>query len=234
MTRTARLAGLSLVLFPATMAVADQLYLQVSPPDDAGTLSGYGLEEAMADLAAVEAHRGLYELVSYLFLLGALLTIPMTLVMWRLAVGGARRWAWAGAVLGTCSVVGQFVHLFSSFAVYQVFSEVEDRRAVAQILLDWESNTFSMVVFAPYLAGVLLAAPVQAIALKRAGIIPWWALVSVLGGSALFAVLGSFSVVSLVWGAALVVGLAPAAAAWLRTGPAAGTTAVTSRRVAVG
>lgn len=213
MNPIARLSGLSLLLYPATMAAADQLQLRVTPPegDDVSARA-----ELLTTLAAVEAHQRLFEAASWLFLAAAVLSIPMTLVLWRLAVAGSRRWAWAAAGLGTLAVVGQFVQAYSHFGMLQVFSGLEDRQAAAVGLQAIDSNVYSTVLFLPYLIGVALAVPVAAIGLKRAAVIPWWALASVLVGSALFLVLGSTSAVTVVWAVCLVAGLAPAALTWLR------------------
>lgn len=216
MNPIARLSGLSLLFVPAALAAADQLQLRVLPPGGEGAADDGGTAELVAQLQAVDAHRELFEMASWLFYAGAVLTIPMTIVLWRLAAGRAPRWAWAGALLGAVSVVGQFVQAYAHFGVDQAFSGLEDRQVAAEHIVAIDSNAYALVLFLHYLIGVAFAVPVAAIALKRAGVIPWWGLGSVLGGSVLLVVLGSTSVVTIVWAAGLVIGLAPAVRAWGR------------------
>jgi len=209
-------AGVSVLLAPILIAVGDQFRMLATASEEAGNLQEWGVEQAMADFLAIDAHRGAYETASWIFYAAAVMTIPALLVVWRLAVHRSPRWAWAGVALGVCSVAGQFVHLMGHFGANQVFSAQEDLEGAAQLLVDWEGNVFSMAVFAPYLIGLLFAPMVQAISLKRARVIPWWALVAVVVGSVLFAVLGSTPVVSTIWAVLLVAGFAPAAALAIR------------------
>jgi hypothetical protein len=216
MNPVARASGLSLLLYPVTMAVADQLQLRATPTDS----DGPAREQVLADLVAVEASRGTFEAAGWLFALGAVLAIPMTLVLWRLAVGRSRRWAWAGAALGTCAVVGHFVQAYAHFGMLQVFSQRDDLDAAAAGLAAIDGNVYALALFVPFLLGSAFAVPVAAVGLWRAEVIPAWAFGSVTAGSALFVVLGSTSYVTVVWAGCLVVGLTPAAAAWLRRSPA--------------
>ena len=206
-------AGASVLLAPIAVTIGDELQLTAWPPGETGLVSEYGVEQAMADLAAVEANRGAFEAASWCYYAAAVLTIPALVILWRLAVNRSSGWAWAGAALGACSVVGQFVYLLSWFGVSQVFSAQPDLRVPAEILVDWQDNTFSMAVFAPYLIGTILAPAVQAVALKRARVIPLWALLAVLAATLVLAAIGSAPVATAVWGALMVAGFAPAAMA---------------------
>lgn len=211
MTSTARTAaGLSVLLMPVAFAAGDllRMYAIASPASDAAGEDE--LRRTMAEFAAVQAHRGTYELASWLFYAGAVLTIPMVLVLWRLAVDGSRRWAWAGATLGTLFVVGQFAHLLGEFGATLGFAASADPEA-ARFALEWHSNGFSSAVVAPFVIGIMLAPIVQAIALKRAGVIPLWGMLAVTGASVLLTVVGSTPVTTVVWAVLMVAGLAPAA-----------------------
>jgi hypothetical protein len=215
MNPIARLSGASLLLAPVTLAAADLVQQRVLPAGDSGEGSGPAAETAAA-LARVGAERGLFEVSSWLFYAGAVLTVPMTLVLWRLAVARSPRWAWPAAVLGAVWAVGQFVQLYAHFGMLRAFSTLQDRQAAADHLASTDADAFSLVLFAHFIVGAAFAVPVGAVALRRARVIPWWSLVTVLTGSALLLVLGSSTAVTLAWGVCLAVGLAPAAAAWTR------------------
>lgn len=210
MTRLA--AAASVVLMPAAVGVGDQLRMRA---DTTGTV-GTGIDQTTAELAAVHAHSGTYASASWFFYLAALLTIPMTVVLWRLAVRGAPRLAWAGATLGALSAVGQFAHLMGEFATTQALAASADPASAARISSELDGNTLANALIVPYLLGVLLAPAVQAIALRRAGVVPLWAMVAVLAGAAVMVVGGSSPAGSAVWTVLLVAGLVPAAAAAAR------------------
>lgn len=61
----------------------------------------------------------------------------------------------------------------------------------------------------PYLIGVMLFPPVMAVALWRARVVPLWAMLVVIGGSASFAVFAGPWWVTVVWGVALLAGFSP-------------------------
>jgi len=68
----------------------------------------------------------------------------------------------------------------------------------------------------PYLIGVMLFPPVMAVALWRARVVPLWAMLVVIGGSASFAVFAGPWWVTVVWGVALLAGFSPAVRLALR------------------
>jgi len=218
MTRVA--AAASIILMPATVGVGDQLRMRADTVEASGT----GLDRATAELAAVHAHAGTYAVASWVFYAAALLTIPMTIALWRLAVARSRRWAWAGATLGALAAVGQFAHLMGEFAMTQVFAGSADPVAAARISLEWDQNALSNALIVPYLVGVLLAPAVQAVALRRARVVPLWAMIAVLAGSAVMVVGGSSPAGSAAWTVLLVAGFVPAAATAVRGGLARGNT----------
>ncbi|MGD8199169.1 hypothetical protein ACQE98_00730 [Ornithinimicrobium sp. W1679] len=206
------LAALALIAMPVVVTAGDLLRLGV---ESATTGDGSTLTSVVSQLEAVDAHRTSWAVVSWSFYVGALLTIPMTLLLWRLAVGRAPTWAWAGAVLGTCSVIGQVAHLMGYFGSLGALSSLADREAAADAHLALGQDVFSLAVFAPYLVGLLLAPAVQAVALRRARVVPLWAVLSVGVGAAVFVVFAGQWWASVVWGVGLVVGFLPAARAAL-------------------
>jgi len=218
MTRVA--AAASIILMPTAVGVGDQLRMRADTVEASGT----GLDRATAELAAVHAHAGTYAVASWVFYAAALLTIPMTIALWRLAVARSRRWALAGAALGALAAVGQFAHLMGEFAMTQVFAGSADPVAAARISLEWDQNALSNALIVPYLVGVLLAPAVQAVALRRARVVPLWAMIAVLAGSAVMVVGGSSPAGSAAWTVLLVAGFVPAAATAVRGGLARGNT----------
>lgn len=217
MSRTGRIiGGVSVVLAPLLLGIADQVRMVADPPDGAGMVGEYGVEEAAASLATIHANRPTFVAASYLFYVAMLLTIPAVIAIWRASVTRAPRWAWAGAVLGTMFVLGQVVHLVGHFGMSQVFAAYPDLQVAAELTLAAESNTFIMTMFVPlYLLGLLAAIP-QAIGLRRARTIPLWASIAVGAGTVVFLVAGSTPVTSSLWTLLLVSGFAPAASAVLR------------------
>lgn len=217
-------AAVSVLLMPVSIAVGDLIRMLgvpvVAAPD------GEPVERVAAELAAAATHRGAFTAASWVFYAAAVLTIPMVILLWRLAVDRSPKWAWAGAVLGACSVVGQFVHLGVYFGATPAFAANGDRAMASQLWVDWSTDAFATAVFIPYLVGIVLAPGVAAVALKRAGVIPGWGLAAVLVATVLFAVLGSTPVVTPVWAMLLVVGFGPAAMRALRGGTAAGAASV--------
>jgi hypothetical protein len=225
MTNRARAAaGVSALLMPVAIAVGDLIRMLgvpvVAAPD------GEPVEQVAAQLAAAATHPGAFTAASWVFYVAAVLTIPMVILLWRLAVDRSPKWAWAGAVLGACSVVGQFVHLGVYFGATPAFAASGDQTAASQLWVDWSTDAFATAVFVPYLVGILLAPAVAAVALKRAGVIAGWGLAAVLVATVLFAVLGSTPAVTPVWAVLLIVGFAPAAMRAIRGGTAAGAASV--------
>ena len=202
-----RTAALTVLAWPILLAVGDQLRIRAAA--ETTTTDDYGVREVIADFAAIDAHRGLYETASWIFFVAAVLTVPAVVVLWRLSVDRSPRWAWAGAVLGGAAAAGQFVHL-NYFAANQGFSGYDDRAVAADLYLASSETAFGAAIFVPYLVGMLLAPLVLAVALKRAGVVPLWAVVAVAAGTAVFAVLGSSLGGSALWALLLVAGFAPA------------------------
>lgn len=209
-TTTRVAAAASVVLMPVTAGIGDQLRMRADSSDTT--------DQTLAQLAAIHDHAGLYAAASWFFYAAALLTIPMTVVLWQLAVRRSRRWAWAGAVLGALSAVGQFAHLMGELAMNQVFAGSADLAAAARISMEVEQNLLANALIVPFLLGLMIAPAAQAIALRRARVTPLWAMVAVLVGVVLLMVFGSSPVGSAAWALLLVVGFAPAAAAALRPG----------------
>ncbi|NLG23274.1 MAG: hypothetical protein GX555_17780 [Actinomycetales bacterium] len=206
------LGAIAVLLTPVVITVADLLRLGAE-----GDVLADGSPGSTAQLfAAVDANRGPWEAGAWLFYLAAILTIPMVLLLWRLAVDRAPVLAWAGGVLGAGMVTGQIAHLMGYFATVGALSGMPDTEAAVSAQQALDASSLGFAVFAPFLLGVLLAPAVLALALWRARVIPAWALGSVLLGTVVFGAFSGQPWASVVWGAALVAGLLPAARAALR------------------
>jgi hypothetical protein len=149
---------------------------------------------------------------------GVLLTLPAVLAAWRVAVDRAPRWAWAGAALAMLGVLGEMAHLTGYFAIQGIVSGELDPAIGATVMMATERDPLFLVLFAPFFLALLCVIP-QAIALLRAKVIPIWAGVALLGGTAVMAVFGSSLWSSAAWTALMVAGFAPAAVVMLRGRP---------------
>ena len=210
MTVMRKAAASTIILAPLTAAAADLLRMRAENTGDIGATTEWGAEQVKTQLEAIQANLALYQVASWLALAAAVLTIPAAMQLWSAAVERSRRWAWAGAVLAICCVVGEFVHLMGYYALNQIFV-AGDINMGAQIATQADANGFAMALFLPYLLGALLALPVQAIALRRARIIPTWALAAILSGCALMLTLASSMVVTPIYALLVILGLIPAA-----------------------
>lgn len=221
MTSTSRWTAIGatcLVLTPLVTAAADLMRMSAeSSGAPTGLVDAYGTEQASATLSAIEANLGAYEIASWLALAAAVLAVPAVATVRRLTVTSSRRWSAGALVIGICLVVGQFVHLMGYYAWNQILVSISDREAAAAVAVQSESNTFAMVVFAPYLVGALLFFPVAAVALRRSGAIPRRAVVLVVAAGAAMAVIGSSFVSSPIWGTATALGMLPVLVGQLRS-----------------
>lgn len=216
MRRTTRLVGsTSILLVPVLTCIGYLIGIAVYPPTPGGPVNdAYGAEQALADLAAIEAQRGLYTVNAALVMVVALVSIPSLLAIWRLTVRRSSRWAWAGAVLAGFGVIGGAVHSVDP-GLHLVALEMADRGAAADFLVTTSTHPYVVAIFVPVLLG-FLAAPVQAVGLVRARVVPVWAGVAIGVGAVVLYLFGST-----VWGVLgatvlLVAGLAPAAVAMIR------------------
>ena len=215
MGRTTRLIGASSILLaPLLTAVGYLIGIAIYPPTPGGPVNDeYGTDQALADLAAIDEHRGLYALAGALVLVVAMIGIPALLAVWRLTVDRSRRWAWAGAVLAGFGVIGGAVHAVDP-GLHLVALETADRAAAADFLVVTSTHPYVVGIFLPVLIG-FLAFPVQAVGLVRARVVPLWAGSAIGVGGAVLYLFGST-----IWGVVgatllLLAGFAPAAAAML-------------------
>lgn len=206
-----RLGALATLAFPATIVVADFFRIRA---EAASVGDGSTVDSISSMLASIESRSGDFALAAWLFYAAALLTIPTVLFLWRSSVERAPRLAWAAGVLGALAVIGQIAHCMGYFAPLLAFS-AGDHVAGAQAQHVLDSSVYGLAVFAPYLIGVAFFPPVAAVALRRAGVTPLWAMVAVILGSVAFAVLAGPWWVTAVWGVALIAGFWPAARAGL-------------------
>ncbi|SFP51284.1 hypothetical protein SAMN05660464_3382 [Geodermatophilus dictyosporus] len=221
MARKTEIVGAGgIVLTPVLLGAADLLRMSAEGVDEVGGVATtWGVAEATAQLAAIDAHRGTFELASWLAYAGVLASIPAAVALWRLAAARSRRWAWTGLLLAVLGVIGEVVHLTGYYGLLQLLSAQPDRQSAAELGLAFDVVPFNVALFVPFLLGALAWLP-QAVALRRARIVPLWAALTVCLGTVLFLGVGSQPWSTTVWAGALVVGLAPAARALLRAEPA--------------
>lgn len=201
-----RLGAAATVAFPITIVVADFFRIRA---EEGSVGDGTTVVSIVSQLNAVEANSGSFAIASWLFYAAALLTIPMVLFLWRLAVDRSPRWAWTAGVLGACSVIGQIAHCMGYFAPIQAYAG-GDHELGAQAQIALNSDLYGLAVFVPYLIGIMLFPPAAAIALRRARVLPLWAMVAVIAGGALFLAMAGPWWVTAGWGVALLAGFAPA------------------------
>jgi hypothetical protein len=217
--KTRIVAGASILLAPVLFGVSDQVRMVADPPSSLGAVGEYGVTEATASLASINANRGWFVAASYLAYLGTLLLIPALVAIWRLSVDRAPRWAWAGAALAAMYALGEAVHLAGYNAMSLAFSAHDRPEIAAELMLAMESEPFVFALFIPLvLVGFLSAIP-QAIGLRRARVIPLWACLAVIAGTSLSLALGSYPWVTALWTMLVVAGFAPAAIAIMRPQP---------------
>ncbi|SFS15594.1 hypothetical protein SAMN04487783_2079 [Agrococcus baldri] len=170
-----------------------------------------------AFLGAVTAAPGLWSGMGAAMLVMALLTMLWAPAVWRLAHGSSPRWAWAAAVGGALFAFGQAVHLVSWIVLSQALAAALEPDAALGVIAAIESNGLFTVIFAPYLLGALLAAPLAAIALWRARLLPVWSIPVIAVASIGMLLIGTGSPVILIAYPALwIAAFAPALARLLR------------------
>lgn len=146
-TTTQKLVAASLVCMPVTVGVADELRVRARHHDGAVGL-GWSCPRRAGTL---HAHTGTYAAASWVHYGAAVLTVPMTLIAWRLAVVRSPRWA--RAVLGTLFALGQFAHLMGELAMTQVFAAGPDPSTLAQLSAAVDRNALSIALIVPFLVG---------------------------------------------------------------------------------
>lgn len=207
----------SIVAAPLLIGLGDQLRMaEVEPPASAGMVdTEYGPEQAAQYLEQVAAASGAYAAAGALTYAGALLLVPALVTIWRVSVGGSPRWAWAGAVLATLGVLGHMVHLQGYYGTNLAASDFAGQPWAGELMMAMEREPFSLALFVPFLVGWLATLP-QAVGLRRARVVPIWAMASVAVGTLVFLVVGSTPWSSGLWMVTLIAGFAPAAIAAVR------------------
>ena len=203
MRPTRVLAGLSVLLLPIVFGIAEVFRSRAEPTTDGGSAA-----EAATQLASIEANLDHYVTAGWLSLGATLLVVPAFLTLHRLAAGGAPRWAAAGLTLGIGWALGFMAHLGGSFGTYPILATHENRAAAAEIF--GTDLGYWLALDVPWLLGLILGPLVMAVALRRARVIPRWALGAVAVATVLHVVIGNGPTV-LGWSALLVIGLGPAA-----------------------
>lgn len=203
--RSFAVAGACLLAWPVVLVTADLIRMTA----DAG-------DETIDVLQSISANPGAFRLAGWLFYLLAVLTIPVTILLWRLAVDRSRKLAWFGAVFGTMFAVGQVVHLTGYFSSMQALAQRSDLAVAAEIADAQAMTGLGSALFAPYLIGLILAPLFQSIALFRAKVLPAWAMACVILGQVVMTVLQSNPIATPVYGLLLLVGFLPAALVAIR------------------
>jgi hypothetical protein len=217
---------------PLLIGLGDQIRMAgVDRSESAGIVdTEYGVEQAARYLEQVAANAGAFTASGAMTYAGVLLLIPALVTIWRVSVAGSPRWAWAGAVLATLSVLGHMVHLQGYHATNLALSPFADQPLAGDLMMAMEREPFSLALFLPFLVGWLCYVP-QAVGLRRAGAIPTWAMASVIAGTLVFVVIGSTPWSTGFWIIALIAGLFPAARTATRRDLAAPSTTPDEPRV---
>ena len=208
----------SILAAPLLIGLGDQLRMaEVDRSASAGLVdTEYGAEQAAQYLEQVAASPGAFAAAGALTYAGALLLIPALVTVWRMSVAGSPRWAWAGAVMATLGVLGHMVHLQGYYVTNLALGPFADQPWAGELMIALESEPLGLALFLPYFLAWLCFLP-QAIGLRRARVIPVWAVASVVAGTLVFLVVGSMPWSTGLWMVALIAGLAPAAAAAVRS-----------------
>ena len=209
----------SIVAAPVLIGLGDQVRMAgVDRSSSAGMVdTEYGPQQAVQYLEQVAAAPGAFAAAGALTYAGALLLVPALVTVWRVSVAGSPRWAWTGAVMATLGVLGHMVHLQGYYATNLALGAFADQPWAGELIIALEREPLGLALFLPYFLAWLCFVP-QAVGLRRAGVIPTWALASVIIGTLVFLAVGSTPWSTGLWVVALVAGLAPAALAAVRGG----------------
>lgn len=219
MARIAQVVGGgSMLLAPLLAGTGGALAIASRPPESVGVVdTEWGVEAQLADLVAIADNQALFALSGYCFYAAAVLAIPALVGVWRLTVPRSPRWAWAGAVVAALGVVGQVAHL-GYWAQTLAAADFADQRAAAEFLVFLDSTPFILAFVVPFLLG-LLAPAVQAMGLRRAGVVPLWATLAIAAAVVLALAIGNQQWSNTAMTVLMVAGFAPAAAALVRRRP---------------
>jgi hypothetical protein len=235
MGRKLRMAAAgSIVLAPLSFGIVDQLRMRSDTPAEVGPVVGASggdrLAQEIARLAEIQANPGPFTAAVWLEYVTIFVFIVALVAIWRLAVDRAPRWAWASAVTGTVAAYGLVAHLATNLLPSLVAAGQEEVSGAAELMLAMGDHGFMWALVVPFLLGALLTPIVQGIALRRARIVPLWAVLAIVAGSVLIAMTGSQVWSSALYSLLLTAAFAPAALAMLRfDGGTAPTPEVTDR-----
>lgn len=212
---TAVAGAVCVVAAPLLLGIGDQLRMAAEgAPAELGITSEWTAEQAAAQTESIAAHAGLYSTASWLVLAGILATVPALLTVWRLTVARSPRLAWVGGTLAMLGVLGQMVHLSAYYGLQLAYAGdgAVDGWQVDQALQVVPVFTAAL---APFFLS-FLAPVVQGVGLRRAKVVPLWAMMAIVASAVVILVAGSTPVTSAVWTVLAVAGFAPAAAAAMR------------------
>jgi hypothetical protein len=187
-------------LFGAGAGIAEHLAVG----DTDGSTDTAGL------LEAVSANPGLWNVYSVFLLAMAVATLAWVPAVWRLAVQRSPRWAWTAAVAGTLFAMGQMVHLMSWNVLTAGFAAASTPTEATVLMAAIDSQWFFFLIFIPFLLGTLVAAPIAAIALRRARLLPIWSVLVIVAASVAVFFVGTDSLIGVgVHTLLLITGFAP-------------------------
>jgi hypothetical protein len=217
MGRAARvIGGTSIVLAPLLMGIADEVRMLAEPPQSGALIDEeWGVGSVLASLEVIEQHRGLFVLAGVLSYAVIPLFVIAALAIWRLSVGHTPRWAWAGAIVAGAAALGLVVHLVGYYGLTLTALDAADRPGAAEFIVAADAVGLMVAFFVPYLL-TLVSPVVQGVGLLRARVLPLWALLCLVAGAAVMAVVGSTPWSTALSTVLLVAGFAPAALAMLR------------------
>jgi hypothetical protein len=214
------IGGVSIVLGPLLTGVADEVRMLAEPPQSGALVdSQYGVGSVVASLDVIDAHRGLFVLAGALSYAAVPVFVVALLAIWRVTVGGAPRWAWAGAIVAGFAALGLTVQLVGYYGQTLIAVAADDRAGAAQFLVDADGIGLMTALIAPFFLS-LLSPIVQGLGLWRARVAPLWALLCLIGGAAVIALVGSTPWSTALSTVLLIAGFAPAALTMLRGAPA--------------
>jgi hypothetical protein len=169
-----RLLVLSLLAAPVLLSASEMVRKYVAQGE---VDSGNALVDARDKIANVAAEPGLWQLHSYLTLVGVLawmgaMIAATAVVSSRRPVLGA-----LGGVLGLSSAVGYATHL--GFYTVPLGSSAglarQDLDAAASVWVGGDADAFTLVLVFFFIATMVLGQLVVGLGLWRAQAVPWWA-----------------------------------------------------------
>jgi hypothetical protein len=163
-----RLAVVSLVLGPFVWAVADLLRRLVDHSNGS---------DATLILHAIADHPGLWHLAASLSLLGAVLTVPGLVAAIGLVRGRGAVLTGVGGYLFGLGLLASLSHMVESYGFYGIVERSGLPTSTA-LTLDDTSYPVLSIVTVLFIAGLVLGQLLLLVGLRRARLVPIWAVVA--------------------------------------------------------